>query len=761
MKSLKSTGSTAGIALILLFGCVNQSPGQQFPFNISPAQLTFNATVNGPAAATQSLNVSSTTGSNATFTASALSGGNWLTVSPQTGTTPQVLSVAVNPSGLAAGSYAGFITVTSGSGSVTVPVVLNVNFFGTPTVLANPSALFFGFLPGSTTAQIQQISIASLGSTPATFTATGSTSNGGSFLTVSPNSATTPGTINVTVNPTNLTAGLYFGAIAINPPNTTGLIIPVQVNVGVPSAINITPQQLNFAYQTGTSTPAAQTLILTTTQGPVGFTASVNTSACVGNWVSVSPAAGIAPGALMVQVDPTGLPPETCNGVIYISAPGAVNPNITIPVSLLISKDPVLQVPATLPAIRFQSGTTIPGPQAIQVTSSNTPLNFTVTASPANGSPDFLSVSSNSGTTPQTVSLSVNPAALTGLAPNIYAENVTFTAPGSAVPNQTITVQLIVSSTPTLSASQQSLNFNFQTGQANPQNQVLTVTSSGAPLPFSIVPSSTNCSGFLTATTSAGSTPVQSGQQSQVMVSVDTTGLRAPQTCFGNVQLVVPGSTAPPINIPVTLNVSSTPNLNLNPAVINIAAVAGSAAVQRTISLTSTDNSTALNFSATASTDSAGASWLSINQASGSLPASIDVTVDPSSLSPGIYTGSIVVSSTSPNVATQSIPVVLTVTAGPIAASSSALTFTQVTNGTAPASQTIQITSIPQGATVSATGTVLSGANWLTVTTSGGTVTVSANSGTLPKGTYMGVVTVLAGGASNSPLYIPVTLNVI
>jgi hypothetical protein len=54
----------------------------------------------------------------------------------------------------------------------------------------------------------------------------------------------------------------------------------------------------------------------------------------------------------------------------------------------------------------------------------------------------------------------------------------------------------------------------------------------------------------------------------------------------------------------------------------------------------------------------------------------------------------------------------------------------------------------------------LSGTNWLTVTTSGGTITVSAKGGSLPVGTYSGVVTVSVGGASNSPLYIPVILKV-
>lgn len=136
------------------------------------------------------------------------------------------------------------------------------------------------------------------------------------------------------------------------------------------------------------------------------------------------------------------------------------------------------------------------------------------------------------------------------------------------------------------------------------------------------------------------------------------------------------------------------------------------------------------------------------------------MTLDPANLSPGIYTGTIALTSSSPNIAPQSIPVVLTVTGGPLTAAPTTVSFNQVGSGPAPANQTIQITGAPSGATIGATGTVLSGADWLTVTSSGGTITVSANGSKLPAGTYSGVVTVSVAGASNSPLYIPVTLRV-
>jgi hypothetical protein len=60
-----------------------------------------------------------------TFTAAA-SGGNWLSVSPAGGTTPAVLSVSANRTGLAKGNYSGVVTVTAGAQSTAIAVTLSV-----------------------------------------------------------------------------------------------------------------------------------------------------------------------------------------------------------------------------------------------------------------------------------------------------------------------------------------------------------------------------------------------------------------------------------------------------------------------------------------------------------------------------------------------------------------------------------------------------------------------------------------------------------
>src|SRR5579872_902185 len=432
--------SICAISLLAVAG----SASAQNPIAVSPTQLTFNTTAN-VATSSQNLLVTSTSAAAANFSVTTLSSGNWLQVTPSSGTTPTVLTVSVNPGTMATGAYAGFITITSGSTSMTVPVILNVNSGGASAFLIGPSSLTFNFQTGSVVPQNQLVTVSSSGNTPVTFSATTMTSTGANWLSVNPSSGTTPNAVlNVSVNPTGLQGGIYYGAVAINAPGTTGAVIPVQVSVAPPSSVSVSPSQLSFAFQTGTTTPAAQTLNITSSGGGnVAFSATPSTSSC-GNWLVVSPQNSATPASVSVQINTVGLQPGNCSGSILISAPGASNPSQTIPVSLLVSTNPLLQVPTGGVTFNYQLGTGTPASQTVQVTSSSTPLNFTVATAPVSGGPDFLTVSPTSGTTPQALTLSLNPSVLAGLAPNTYAENVTLTSAGAGNPPQTFTVTLVV-----------------------------------------------------------------------------------------------------------------------------------------------------------------------------------------------------------------------------------------------------------------------------------------------------------------------------
>ena len=93
--------------------------------SVAPAAIAFNAAPGG-AAQSQSLQIGGVPGGFWRATAAALTGAGWLSVSPGVGQVPGALTVAVNPSGLAAGVYQGNITVQAPGGAITATVTLTV-----------------------------------------------------------------------------------------------------------------------------------------------------------------------------------------------------------------------------------------------------------------------------------------------------------------------------------------------------------------------------------------------------------------------------------------------------------------------------------------------------------------------------------------------------------------------------------------------------------------------------------------------------------
>lgn len=668
-----------------------------------------------------------------------------------------VLNVSIGPGAPSTGVDVGFINIVSGTTILSVPVTLNANSGGVVSPLsASPNSLSFVFAPGSTAAQSQGVSVTSSSSTVTNYTATTYTNTGAPWLAVVPTAGSLPGSLQVTVNPVGLSAGTFDAAVAINAPGTNGISLPVLVTVQGTPTLEVSPAQLTFDYQTGTAAPAEQSLTLASSTGAnVPFTATAQTMNC-GNWIVLSQNSGATPSTLSVQVNTSGLSEGTCSGQINISAPEASNPTASVLVSLLVSTMPLIQVPTSSVDFTYQIGGTIPPNQSIPITSSTSGLSIATTAAAATGQPNFLEVSPATGTTPQSLTLSIDPAVLAGLGPGTYTETVTVAGTGAGNSPQTFDVTLTVSSNPTLAGSVSSLNFNYEIGQTAPSNQTVTITSSGAPLNYQVGVSTTSCPGFLSATPATGSTY---GTQNQVVVSVNTKNL-TPQVCSGEVTLTVPGSTAAPLVIPVTLDVSSTALLSVSQAAIAVTSLVGTVTPStQTISLTSTDGS-AIPFSATATTNPAGLTWLAVAPNSGTTPSNLVVTINPANLGVGVYKGTISVTSSMANVPAQTISVTLTVVGGIAMATPTTLTFTQAAGGPAPDTQSVQIAGVPAGTTIGAVATPLSGTNWLTVTTAGSTVTVSVNGSQLAQGTYSGVVTVIVPGAGSSPLYIPVMLDV-
>ena len=156
----------------------------------------------------------------------SITGGNWLTLSPTSGFEDDTITVSVNSSSppLGVGNYSAAVTVSApGAAPQTVMVSLTVN--PPPNLQLGTSSLTFtGNSPAS-----QQLTINTSGP-DIDWTATLSTSSGGSWLKLSAGSGRTPSSDTVSVNTVGLNAGTtYQGTITITSVHASNS--PLKVNV--------------------------------------------------------------------------------------------------------------------------------------------------------------------------------------------------------------------------------------------------------------------------------------------------------------------------------------------------------------------------------------------------------------------------------------------------------------------------------------------------------------------------------------------------
>jgi uncharacterized protein (TIGR03437 family) len=688
------------------------------------------------------------------FTAAVQGTGTpWLTISASAATTPATLTVSVNPGLIPAGGvYAGVIQLSSASApSVLVEVVLTVS---APSPLtSNVPNLIFTYQQGTAAPPAQNITIGGTGAVP--FTMSGNTT----WLLV-PSGGTTPATVSVAVNPAGLAAGIYVGTVQALP--TGGgqpAYVPVVLTVVSSPIVGATPTSLAFFYQVGGTNPTTQkTVALSNAGGSIPFTVTATVAAGIPQWLSVTPTSGNTPATLTVTISPAALPPGTYQGKVTMSSAAAANPTLDIPVTLTVGTQQFLDVNLNSAIFFFQVGGPTPPAQTVTPTSTGQPLVYSVTTA-TTGNVPWLSATPT-GITPNPITITASPQ---GLPPGNYSGTVSISgqnASGAAVNNpQVISVSLVVTNNPTLSASPSPLVFNYQVGQALPGPQSVAVTSTGAsPLSFTIAPAVTktanNINWLLTGTPSSTTTPAN------FAVSVSPAGLPA-DVYTGTLTLNAPGASSQ-VTVPVTLNVSTNPLLNVTPVALAFNAQAGNptSSVQ-TVTVTTTSDPVPYTVSFPSSVG-----WLFVGNptppiASAAQPSTFFVTVVATSLTTGVYNTNITVhpSNGAPDVI---IAVTLTVSAGNLGVSPATLNFTQVTGASPPASQTVNVTStagaaLPFNAFASAT-------SWLTVTQSAtitpGTLTVSVNSGTLQPGNYTGTINVISSAAGNSPQTVTVNLTV-
>lgn len=740
----------------------------------SVAQIAFDGVAAGSAAQTRSLSVAVTGGTPSltlTATASTTTGGNWLSISPGSVPNPGAsvpFTVSANPSGLAAGSYAGQISFAMPpAAAVTVAVSMTITASGggggsTTGLLLSPTSLSLSSTVGGQPLQ-RTISVgAPTGSAPLSFTATANSQ--GNWLSVSPGSASTPAQIQVTASPAALTAGTYNGTVTFTPTgSTTGVPLNVTLTIGsggsTQGPLTAAPANLTFTVAPNSGPSAIQTVVVSASSALLTNLTIAATTATGGNWLTVAPLTGSAPLSLSVSVNPLSLTAGTYNGSIGISVSGSTDPPLAVPVTLTVQGS---TQPSTLQANPSTLTFSIPATgnrsqsQTIAVTAQGGAV-VSVSAAVSGGA--WITVNPSTSSTPATFTASVNAF---GLAEGSYQATITLSSTG--VTPLTIPVTMTVGTGSGGGAGQfelfpSSIGFDVQSGRPLPGARFVTATGgSGA---FTA-----------TATTSAGGSWLQvspgSGNLPGVVLVrlVDSVvSLLSAGTYNGTVSIASQGTGAQTRTVDVRLTVGTGAVLTSNaPPLLFTVAANGSAPGPVSFSV---DNSgtASVPVQVVAAVQS-GSGWLTVNSSSQSTPAPVTVTVNPVGLAAGRYDGTVTISSSQSGVASLVLPVRVIVVSGSLVTISANQVSFSSTGGAVPSPVNVSLGSLTGTAQYTAAVNVISptGGTWLSVQPTSGTlpgnITISASPTGLATGDYAGTVTITVAGAANSPAIIPVLFSV-
>jgi uncharacterized protein (TIGR03437 family) len=149
--------------------------------------------------------------------------------------------------------------------------------------------------------------------------------------------------------PANLTGLLTLQVVASTGGDSIGVM------VAAPTTIAVIPASLEFAYIAGETVPAAQPIQIS--NSGTGTAALSWTATASDSWLSVSPASGTAPSTPSVSVSPEALSAGTYNGAIQITAVGASNSPLSVPVTLTVAPAaPAVTVTGVVNAGSYQPG---------------------------------------------------------------------------------------------------------------------------------------------------------------------------------------------------------------------------------------------------------------------------------------------------------------------------------------------------------------------------------------------------------------------
>lgn len=761
-------------------------PGAPSALIATPASLSFVAFAGQSAPPAQTITVynQGTAALGWTATASAA----WLTVNPGSGMLPQTISVSVNPSGLAAGTYTGAITVTA-SGAANSPQTVSVSLQVTNLLMSGNFAT--QGLQGWVLSPLGSVSEWSIANQALQF------NGGGNSQVYAGSSAWTDYTVSVPFKVANLQD--YPGGIRgrINPATGAGYMVWVYPALGEVILYKTTQWNIN----SGLTQLAVGNAGFDATNFhnlSLSFAGSQITVSSDGTKIITATDATYTSGMIAL---------EGFNQVINFGNVIVTSPNSTNSASIALGTN----------SVSFAANFRGPNPAAqnVSLTSGGGVLAWTAVSNSS-----WLTVSPGSGFGNGTLQLAANSSSLSG---GTYNGTITVLSFGASSLTQVINVTLnVIVPPPSIQVSQGSLSFTTNQGQPAPPAQAIAITNGGS---GSFSYSISSDSSWLSASPASGSTPGSTN------VSVSSSGL-ATGSYTGHITITAAGISNSPVSIPVSFEVLSSDMTETFTDVANgwIVSPMGNASgwsvsngiysysgggLSQSCSGNSawTDYTLDTNIKLSSSFNwpggvrgrvnpSTGAGyvvWLypgsnlvvlyrvgtwNINDSSLTQLAQAGLTFDTTAFHDlgvvfhgsqisVLWDGKALMSATDSSYASgfvcldtdnqpisySNIRVSAVQSQAALSASPSSLIFSALP-GSLPASQTVTVS----GGGATTAWAVTSNQTWLIASASStltpGTITVSVNSAGFPEGNYSGALTISAPGASGSPITIPVTLAV-
>lgn len=195
-------------------GVEDEPPPPAATLSASPTSLNFVRTQGGNSILSRALDLTSSGDPlNFSIQINSVSGGNWLTASVSSGTTPATVQFSANPGSLSNGTYTANVVITpTGGAAITVPATFNINPPGDlPLLPAVPKSLYFSRLFGGAVPGVQRVRLTA----PGALLGANLSIQSNAWLNVSLTSDTTGTFINASIRDVNLSPGIYDSAITV------------------------------------------------------------------------------------------------------------------------------------------------------------------------------------------------------------------------------------------------------------------------------------------------------------------------------------------------------------------------------------------------------------------------------------------------------------------------------------------------------------------------------------------------------------------